>query len=104
MRGESLLVVFERHHFDGADLNHAGVVDQHVNPIEMLLDDFDQLFDLRPVGHVARKGEDVRAASREVCACALKLRIVTRADGDARALGGELAREHESESARASRD
>ena len=104
MYGHRLLEVFERHLFERPDLDDARVVDEHVHAAEMARHHLDEFPDLRAVGHVAREGEGARPAPFEVTSRALKLRRVARADGDVRALFGELAREHKPQSARAARD
>ena len=57
-----VMVVVVRHVLERADLDHAGVIDEHVDAAEMLHHDLDRLPNVPTHADVAWDGEDVPAA------------------------------------------
>jgi hypothetical protein len=92
------------HGLDGTHLDDAGVVDQDVQPPEAAYGGGHHVFDLLAVGDVADLGKHLGAPVLQVQARAVQLRRVPRADGDAAALLGQLARQQHAQPARAARD
>ena len=88
---------------DGADLNHARVVDQDVDAGagEGLVH---ELFDFFALAQVARRDFDLDAAADEILLRALELGAIAGGDRDAGAPASELASEQQSESTRSAGD
>ncbi len=68
-----VVVVFEGHFFHRANMDRAGVVNQHIDLPEALAHCVDHLVDLRAVGHVARHGGHTRSDALQFLTRSLKL-------------------------------
>jgi hypothetical protein len=86
------------------DFDDAGVVDQDVNPVEMI-DDFPHRgLNLIAIKQIAFDGENFSAALNEVGFCAREFFWITREESNVSALVANVSRQHETKSTRSATD
>jgi len=86
------------------DFDDAGVIDQDVNPVEMIDDFADADPNLIAIEQIAFDGENFSAASSEISFCAPEFFWITRQESDVSALVANVSRQHEPESTRSATD
>jgi len=91
--------VIERTNFDDAR-----VIDQDVNPIEMIDDFADRGLNLIAIEQIAFKCENFSAANTEIGFCAREFFWITREESDVSALVANVSRQHETKSTRSATD
>jgi hypothetical protein len=91
--------VIERTYFDDA-----GVVDQDVNPVEMIDDFPDSSLNLIAIEQIAFDGENFFAASSEIGFCTREFFWITREESNVSALVANVSRQHEPKSTRSATD
>jgi hypothetical protein len=91
--------VIERTNFDDA-----GVVDQDVNPVEMIDDFPDSSLNLIAIEQIAFDGENFSAASSEIGFCTREFFWITREESNVSALVANVSRQHEPKSTRSATD
>jgi hypothetical protein len=91
--------VIERTNFDDA-----GVVDQDVNPVEMIDYFPDSGLNLIAIEQIAFDRENFSAASSEIGFCARKFFWITREESNVSALVANVSRQHEPKSTRSATD
>jgi hypothetical protein len=91
--------VIERTNFD-----NAGVVDQDVNPVEMIDDFPDSGLNLIAIEQIAFDGENISAARSEIGLRAREFFWITREERNFSALVANVSRQHEPKSTRSTTD
>jgi len=86
------------------DFDDAGVVDQNVNPVEMIDDFPDSGLDLITVEQIAFDDENFSAARSEIGFCAREFFWITREESNVSALVANVSRQHETKSTRSATD
>jgi hypothetical protein len=86
------------------DFDDAGVVDQNVNPVEMIDDFPDSGLNLITVEQIAFDDENFSAARSEIGFCAREFFWITREESNVSALVANVSRQHEPQSTRSATD
>jgi hypothetical protein len=86
------------------DFDHAGVVDQDVNPVEMIDDCPDSRLNLIAIEQIAFDGENFSAAPSEIGLGASEFFWIAREQSNLSALVANVSRQHEPESTRSATD
>jgi len=86
------------------DFDDAGVVDQNVNPVEMIDDSPDSSLNLIAIEQIAFDGENFSAARSEIGFRARKFFWITREETNLSALVANVSRQHETKSTRSATD
>jgi hypothetical protein len=82
------------------DFDDAGVVNQNVNPVEMIDDFPDSNLNLIPIEQIAFDGENFSAARSDIGFGAGEFFWITREESNLSALVANVPRQHETKSAR----
>jgi hypothetical protein len=86
------------------DFDHAGVVDQDVNPVEMIDDFPDSGLNLTSIEQIAFDSENFSAARSEISFRAGEFFWITREKSNTSALVANVSRQHEPQSTRSATD
>jgi hypothetical protein len=86
------------------DFDDAGVVDQNINPVEMIDDFPDSGLNLIAIEQIAFDGENVSAARSEIRFRAREFFWITREESNLSALVPNVSRQHETKSTRSATD
>jgi hypothetical protein len=86
------------------DFDHAGVVDQDVNPVEMIDDFTDSNLNLIAIEQIAFDGENLSAARSKISFRAREFFWITREESNLSALVTNVSRQHETKSTRPATD
>jgi hypothetical protein len=86
------------------DFDDAGVVDQDVNPVEMIDDFPDSGLNLIAIEQIAFDRENFPAASSEIGFCTRKFFWITRQESNLSTLVANVSRQHEPKSTRSATD
>jgi hypothetical protein len=86
------------------DFDDSGVVDQNVNPVEMIDDFPDSGLNLIAIEQIAFDGENFSAARSEIGFRAREFFWITREESNLSALVANVSRQHEPESTRPATD
>ena len=104
MQFHRAVVIFAGHVIERTDFDDAGVVDQDVNPVEMIDDFPDSGLNLIAIEQIAFDRENFSAASREIGFRAREFFWITREEGNVSALVANVSRQHEPKSTRSATD
>ena len=85
------LIIVERHHLHGPDIDHASVIDEHINISQLHLDLLHHGRDLYLIGHIAGRREDIGTPLREFRAGPIQFGGIAGAEGEARPFAGHAA-------------
>src|SRR4029077_11266968 len=99
MQSHRAVVIFARHVIERTDFDDAGVVDQDVNPVEMIDDFPDSGLNLIAIEQIAFDRETLSAAGSESGFCAREFFWITRDESNVSALVANVSRHHETKSA-----
>jgi hypothetical protein len=86
------------------DFDDAGVIDQNVNPVEMIDDFPDSSLNLVAIEQIASDGENFSAAHSDISFGAREFLWITREESNLSALVANVSRQHETKSARSTTD
>jgi hypothetical protein len=86
------------------DFDDAGVVDQNVDPVEMIDDFPDSSLNLIAIEQIAFDGENFSGARSEIGLRARKFFWITREESNLPVLVANVSRQHETESTRSTSD
>jgi hypothetical protein len=86
------------------DFDDAGVVDQDVNPVEMIDDFADSGGNLIAIEQIAFDGENFSAVTSEIGLCAREFFWITREQSNVSTLVANVSRQHEPKSTRSATD
>jgi hypothetical protein len=86
------------------DFDDAGVVDQNVDPVEMIDDFPDSSLNLIAIEQIAFDGENFSAAGGEIGFCAREFFWITSDESNVSALVANVSRQHETKSTRSATD
>src|SRR5262245_56222840 len=104
MQSHRAVVIFTAHVIERTDFDGAGVVDQDVNPVEMIDDFPDSGLNLIAIEQIAFDGENVSAARSEIGFRTREFFWITREESNLAALTANVSRQHETESTRSATD
>jgi len=104
MQSHRAVVILAGHVIERTDFDDAGVVDQDVNPVEMIDDFPDSGLNLIAIEQIAFDRENFSAASSEIGVCARKFFWITREQSNVSALVANVSRQHEPKSTRSATD
>src|SRR5258705_12459537 len=100
MQSHRAVIIFASHVIERTDFDDAGVIDQDVNPVEMIDDFTDSCQNLVAIEQIAFDGENFSAAGGEIGFCAREFFWITRDESNVSALVANLSRQHETKSTR----
>jgi hypothetical protein len=86
------------------DFDDAGVIDQDVNPVEMIDHFPDSCLNLVAIEQIAFDGENFSAARSEIGFCSREFFRITREESNVSALVANVPRQHEPKSTRSATD
>jgi hypothetical protein len=104
MQSHRAIIIFASHVIDRTDFDDAGVIDQDVNPIEMIDDFPDSGLNLIAIEQIAFDRENFSAASSEIGFRAREFFWITCEESNVSALVTNASRQHETESTRSATD
>jgi hypothetical protein len=104
MQSHRAVIIFAAHVMERTDLDDAGVVDQDVNPVEMIDHFLDSCLNLVAIEQIAFDGENFSAARSEIGFCSREFFWITREESNLSALVADVSRQHETESTRSATD
>ncbi|OGW33871.1 MAG: hypothetical protein A2010_16490 [Nitrospirae bacterium GWD2_57_9] len=104
MHVQGFAEVLSRHVLEGADLHHAGVVDQHVDAAAFGHDQVDDAVNLVGVPDVACMDQNIAAEADQLPAGALEFSLIAGKKGQAGAFPGKEAGHLQSQSPGAAGD
>jgi hypothetical protein len=104
MQFHSAVVIFAGHVIERTDFDDAGVVDQDVNPVEMIDDFPDSGLNLITIEQIAFDRENFSAASSDIRFCAREFFWITREESNLSALVANVSCQDEPESTRSATD
>src|SRR5262245_22046698 len=100
MQSHRAVVIFAGHVIERTDFDDAGVVDQDVNPVEVIDHFPDGSLNLIAIAQIAFDGKNFSAARSEIGFRACEFFSITREESNVSALGANVSRQHEPESTR----
>src|SRR5438874_7783558 len=100
MQSHRAVVILAGHVIERTDFDDAGVIDQDVNPVEMIDDFSDSGLNLVAIEQIAFDGENFSAAGSEIDFCAREFFWITRDESNVSALVANVSCQHETESTR----
>jgi hypothetical protein len=83
------------HKLDWAYLDYSRVINQHINPAEVLLNDTYHGVDLVAISDIAWDGQHMPVVLPQIVKSAFQFRPITSANGDFGPLAQHVAREHQ---------
>ena len=104
MQSHRAVVIFAAHVIERTDFDDAGVIDQNVNPVEMIDDFPDSSLNLIAIEQIAFDGENFSAARSEIGFRAREFFWITREESNLSALVANVSRQHETKSTRSAAD
>src|SRR4249919_339977 len=104
MQSHRAFVIFAAHVFERTDFDDAGVVDQDVDPVEMIDDFPDSSLNLIAIEQIAFDGENFSGARSEIDLRTCEFFWITREQSNLSALVANVPRQHETESTRSATD
>jgi hypothetical protein len=104
MQSHRAVVIFSAHVIERTNFDDAGVVDQNVNPVEMIDHFPDRSRNLIAIEQVAFDGENLSAARSEISFRAREFFSITREESNLSALVANVSRQHETKSTRSAAD
>ena len=104
MQSHRAVVIFAGHVIERTDFDDAGVVDQNVNPVEMIDDFPNSRLNLIAIEQIALDGQNFSAARSEISFCAREFFRITREESNVSALVANMSRQHETKSTRSATD
>ena len=104
MQSHRAVIIFAAHVIERSDLDDASVVDQNVNPVEMIDDFPDSSLNLMTIEQIALDGENFSAAHSEIGFRTRKFFSITREESNLSALVANVSRQHETKSTRSATD
>jgi hypothetical protein len=104
MQSHRAIVIFAAHVIERTDFDHAGVVDQDINPVEMIDDFPDSGLNLIAVEQIAFHSENVSATRSKIGFCAGKSFWMTREESNLSALVANVSRQYKAKSTRSATD
>src|SRR5215468_946076 len=104
MQPHRTVVIFARHMIERGDFDDAGVIDQDVDPVE-IIDDFpNSRLNLIAIEQIAFDGENFSAAPNEIDFGASEFFWIAREQSNLSALVANVSRQHKPKSARTATD
>src|SRR5215510_5075963 len=104
MQSHRTLVILTGHVIEWTDFDHAGVVYQNVDPVEMVHGLSDGGMNLIAIEQIAFDCENVSAARSEIGFGSREFFRITREQNNPAAFAADVPRQHEPESARSATD
>jgi len=104
MQFHRAIEIFASHVIERTNFDNARVVDQDVNPIEMIDDFPDRGVNLIAIEQIAFKCENFSAADSEIGFCAREFFWITREESNVSALVANVSRQNETKSTRSAAD
>jgi hypothetical protein len=104
MQFHRAVIIIAGHMIERTDFDHAGVVDQDVNPVEMIDDFPDRSLNLIAIEQIAFDGENLSAARSDIGFGAREFFWITREESNLSALVANVSRQHETKSTRSATD
>ena len=104
MQSHRAVIIFAAHVIERTDFDDAGVVDQNVNPVEMIDHFPDRSRNLIAIEQIAFDGENLSAARIEIGFRAREFFWITREQSNFSAFVANVSRQHETESTRSATD
>jgi hypothetical protein len=104
MQSHRTVIILACHVIERADFDDAGVVDQDVNPLEMIDDFSDSSLNLIAIEQIAVDGENCSAARSDIGLGAGEFFCITREESNIATLLANVSRQHEPESTRSATD
>ena len=98
MQSHRAVVIFAAHMIEWTDFDDAGVVDQNVDPIEMIDHFPDCSLNLIAIEQIAFDGKSFSAARSEIGLRSRKFFWITREESNLSAFIANVSRQHETES------
>jgi hypothetical protein len=92
MQSHRAVIIFAAHVIERTNFDNAGVVDQDVNPVEMIDDSTDSSLNLFAIEQIAFDGEDSSAAPSEIGFRARKFFWITGEERNFSALVANMSR------------
>jgi hypothetical protein len=95
MHVHRLFVIIMGHKLDWAYLDYSRVINQHINPAEVLLNDTYHGVHLVAISDIAWDGQHMPVVLPQIVKSAFQFRPITSANGDFGPLAQHVAREHQ---------
>jgi hypothetical protein len=104
MQFHRAIVVIAGHVIERTDFDHSGVVDQDVNPVEVINDFANSDLDLIAIEQIAFFGENFSATRCEIRPGPREFFWITRKQSNTSALVANVSRQHKPKSTRSAAD
>jgi hypothetical protein len=104
MQSQRAIEIFAGHVIQWTDLDDAGVVDEDVNPVEMVDNLSNSGLNLIAIEQIAFDSENLSAAQSEIGFGAGKFFWIARQESNTSALVANVSRQHQAESTRSASD
>src|SRR5947207_1261550 len=104
MQSQRAVVIFAGHVIERTDFDDAGVVDQDVDPVELIDDLANSCLNLIAIEQIAFDSENFPAAGSEIGFCAGQFFCITREESNLSPFVANASRQHEPKSTRSATD